>query len=128
MTADGRSVTDRVAAEVQRLAAATAGAGGYGCVGAVVGATYPAELKALREAMPAAPLLVPGYGSQGGTAADVTGAFDSEGLGAVVNSSRAINFAFAAEPYAAEFGPTRWQQASAAAAHAMIEDLRIVAL
>ena len=124
VTADGRSVTDRVAAEVQRLAAATAGAGGYGCVGAVVGATYPAELVALRAAMPAAPLLVPGYGSQGGTAANVAGAFDSEGLGAVVNSSRAINFAFAAEPYAAEFGPARWQRASAAAARVMIEDLR----
>ena len=121
---DGRTVTQRVAAEIERLAAETLGEGGYGCVGAVVGATYPAELSELRAAMPSAPLLVPGYGSQGGTAADVAGAFDADGLGGLVNSSRAINFAFSAEPYAAEFGPARWQAASAAAARAMVEDLR----
>ena len=126
VTEDGRSVTDRVAAEVERLAAATAGACGYGCVGAVVGATYPAELGALRTALPHAPLLVPGYGSQGGTAADVAGAFDAAGAGALVNSSRAVNFAFAREPYATEFGPDRWQAASAAAARAMVEDLRAI--
>ena len=121
---DGRSVTDRVAAEIERLAAGTAGESDYGCVGAVVGATYPDELAALRSAMPHAPLLVPGYGSQGGTAADVAGAFDGNGGGALVNSSRAVNFAFGREPYASEFGPARWQAASAAAARAMVEDLR----
>ncbi|QDT17588.1 orotidine-5'-phosphate decarboxylase [Alienimonas californiensis] len=124
VTQDGRSVTQRVAAEIDRLSQETVGEGGYGIVGAVVGATYPAELAELRAAMPSAPLLVPGYGSQGGTAADVAGAFDGAGLGALVNSSRAVNFAFAAEPYAAEFGPTRWQQASAAAARAMVDDLK----
>ena len=93
----------------------------------MVGATYPDELRALRSATPAAPLLVPGYGSQGGTAADVAGAFDADGTGALVNSSRAVNVAFAADPYAAEFGPDRWQAASAAAARAMIEDLRAAA-
>ena len=124
VTQDGRTVTDRVAAEVERLAAETAGEGGYGCVGAVVGATYPAELAALRAAMPHAPLLVPGYGSQGGTAADVAGAFDPGGLGALVNSSRAVNFAFGREPYAGEFGPDRWAEASAAAARDMVRDLR----
>ncbi|MEZ6147841.1 MAG: hypothetical protein R3B91_20905 [Planctomycetaceae bacterium] len=60
----------------------------YGSIGAVVGATYPEELSQLRDLMPHVPLLVPGYGSQGGAAADVVGAFDVEGLGAVVNSSR----------------------------------------
>ena len=121
---DGRSVTDRVAAEIERLAGEAVGKSGYGCVGAVVGATYPAELAALRSAMPHAPLLVPGYGSQGGTAADVAGAFNASGAGALVNSSRAVNFAFGREPYASEFGPARWRAASAAAARAMVEDLR----
>ncbi len=120
VTQDGRSVTQRVAEEIERLADATRGECGYGCVGAVVGATYAADLGELRAAMPSAPLLVPGYGSQGGTAADVAGAFDGDGLGAVVNSSRAINFAFSSDAYAAEFGPTRWQAASAAAARAMV--------
>ncbi len=67
---------------------------GYSSVGAVVGATYPEQLAELRERMPQAPFLVPGYGAQGATAADVVAAFDSQGLGAVVNSSRGIIFAY----------------------------------
>ena len=95
----------------------------YGPIGAVVGATCPEELVELRETMPHVPFLVPGYGSQGGTAADVAAAFDANGLGAVVNSSRAINFAHSREPYAEQFGETRWQEAVDAATRAMIADL-----
>jgi orotidine-5'-phosphate decarboxylase len=40
------------------------------CVGAVVGATYPEEMKYLRTLMPHIPFLIPGFGAQGGTAAD----------------------------------------------------------
>lgn len=96
----------------------------YGSVGAVVGATWPEELKQLRDRMPHTPLLVPGYGSQGGTAADVAGAFDGRGLGGVINSSRGINFAHRKEPFATEFGEVRWRDAVAAATRQMIEDLR----
>ena len=67
---------------------------GYSSVGAVVGATYPAEIKKLREIMPNAFFLIPGYGAQGGSAEDVKFAFDAEGLGAIVNSSRGINYAY----------------------------------
>ncbi len=67
---------------------------GYSSVGAVVGATYPEQLAELRERMPQAPFLVPGYGAQGATAPDVAAAFDDQGLGAVVNSSRGIIFAY----------------------------------
>ncbi len=63
---------------------------GYSGVGAVVGATYPAQLKELRECLPKTFFLVPGYGAQGGGAKDVLPAFDKNGLGAVVNSSRGI--------------------------------------
>jgi len=70
------------------------GESGYSSVGAVVGATYPKELQKLRKLMPATPLLVPGYGAQGGGAEDVAAAFDKDGLGAVVNSSRGIIFAY----------------------------------
>ena len=59
-------------------------------VGAVVGATHPEEGKALRKRMPHTFFLVPGYGAQGGTAADVRGMFDADGSGAIVNSSRGI--------------------------------------
>ena len=81
------------------------------------------ELAELRAQMPHAPLLVPGYGSQGGTAADVAAAFDDEGLGAVVNSSRGIIFAYRKGPNAERFGPDRWEDAVAAATHDMIADL-----
>jgi orotidine-5'-phosphate decarboxylase len=67
---------------------------GYSAVGAVVGATYPRQLAELRKAMPTTFFLVPGYGAQGGTAADVAAAFDQRGLGAVVNSSRGIIAAY----------------------------------
>ena len=67
---------------------------GYSPLGIVAGATYPSELKELRKLLPHTFFLVPGYGAQGGKAADVTGAFDSEGLGALVNSSRGILFAY----------------------------------
>lgn len=57
---------------------------------AVVGATYPEEMKRLREIMDTTYFLVPGYGAQGGTADDVVYAFDKNGLGAIINSSRGI--------------------------------------
>ena len=63
---------------------------GYSGVGAVVGATYPAQLTELRQALPHTFFLVPGYGAQGGGAEGVAGAFDQNGLGAIINSSRGI--------------------------------------
>ena len=74
--------------------------------------------------MPHTPLLVPGYGSQGGTSADAAAAFDEQGLGAVVNSSRGIIFAYAKGRFAEEYGEARWQDAVQAATEAMIADLR----
>lgn len=70
---------------------------GYSGVGAVVGATYPQQLKSLRSKLPHTLFLVPGYGAQGGGAADVAGAFDEKGLGAIINSSRAIMCAYKKE-------------------------------
>lgn len=75
---------------------------GYSGVGAVVGATYPAQLTELREALPHTYFLVPGYGAQGGGAKDVAGAFDKDGLGAIVNSSRGILCAWQKENCAPE--------------------------
>ncbi len=114
-----------VAEYVERKAAETIGQCGYGIIGAVVGATYPRQLSELREAMPHAWFLVPGFGSQGGTAADVAGAFDSQGLGAIVNNSRGIIFAHLCKPYRESFGESRWQAAVEAATREMIEQLRM---
>jgi orotidine-5'-phosphate decarboxylase len=83
-----------VAAAVEDWNAAGIGACGFGDVGAVVGATHPAELAELRAELPAVWFLVPGYGAQGGSANDIVAAFRADGLGAVVNSSRGITFPF----------------------------------
>jgi len=70
------------------------GACGLGDVGAVVAATYPTELATLRKLMPEVIFLVPGFGAQGGTAADVAPAFRPDGLGALISSSRGILYPF----------------------------------
>jgi len=120
----GRTIYEHVAAWVEEEAARTADGTGYGSCGAVVGATYPDQLAELRSAMPHAWLLIPGYGSQGGTAADVAAGFDEQGCGAVVNNSRGIIFAHSTKAYAQKYGEARWQTAVEAAACEMIEQLR----
>jgi orotidine-5'-phosphate decarboxylase len=121
---DGMTGYQAVADVVETLAARSVDADGFGSVGAVVGATYPAELVELRQRMPHVPLLIPGYGSQGGTAADVLPAFRADGLGAVVNNSRGINFAYRTGRYAEDYGEARWEGAIEAATRSMIADLR----
>jgi orotidine-5'-phosphate decarboxylase len=124
LVAEGRPVYRHVAQHVEDLAVRTVGACGYGAVGAVVGATYPAQLAELRAAMPHTWFLVPGYGSQGGTAADVAAAFDQAGRGAIVNNSRGIIFAHSLRPYSERFGGGQWQRAVEAATRDMIDQLR----
>jgi len=72
---------------------------GYSLLGAVVGATFPAQAEKLRKIMPEAIFLVPGYGAQGGTAKDVKACFDENGRGALVNSSRSIIYAYKEMPH-----------------------------
>jgi orotidine-5'-phosphate decarboxylase len=120
---DGEPIYRRVAAHVEQLAAAHLGECGYGAVGAVVGATYPEQLVELRQAMPHTWFLVPGYGSQGGKAADVVGALAANGLGAIVNNSRHIIFAHERPEYRQRFGAARWQEAVDSATRRMIDEL-----
>jgi len=124
IVADGRPLYRHVADYVESLAAETAGSGGYGSVGAVIGATYPQQLAELRQAMPHTWLLIPGFGAQGGSAKDCAAAFDQHGLGAIVNNSRGIIFAHSRPEYRDRFGPARWQQAVEAATLDMIAQLR----
>ena len=91
---DGRKVYERMAELVNEWGADTVGEYGYTSVGAVVGATYPEEAKALRQIMKNVYFLVPGYGAQGGSAKDVQYSFNDDGLGAIVNSSRGIMCAY----------------------------------
>lgn len=92
--AEKMSISELVAHFVDSWGALDLGEDEYGFVGAVVGATFPKELKKLRKIMPNSILLIPGFGAQGGGKNDVAGAFDDNGLGAIVNSSRGIIFAY----------------------------------
>jgi orotidine-5'-phosphate decarboxylase len=100
------------------------GASGWSSVGAVVGATHPRELAALRARLPRTPFLVPGYGAQGGTAADVAAAFGTDGSGGVVSSSRGVIFAYRSGPGKERHGEARWERAVEEAAVALRDDLR----
>ncbi len=95
----------------------------YSYVGAVVGATYPQMGKILRELMPKAYILVPGYGAQGGKAEDLVHYFNKDGLGAIVNSSRGIIAAYKQKGYEC-FGEQAYADASRQAVIDMREDLR----
>jgi orotidine-5'-phosphate decarboxylase len=118
----GHPLYERMADLVQRWGQGTEGKRGYQAVGAVVGATYPAEAARLRLLMPKTYFLVPGYGAQGGRAADVQACFNADGYGAIVNSSRAILYAYRQQAHRA-FGEERFPEASRAALLAMKEEL-----
>jgi orotidine-5'-phosphate decarboxylase len=115
-TSPARPLYQYVGAAVAAWTRENLGACGLGDVGAVVGATYPAELAMLRNLLPETIFLVPGFGAQGGTAADVAPAFRSDGLGALVSSSRGVLFPF--EP-----DEPRWEARIEEAARAAIAAL-----
>ena len=121
LVVDGRPIYRHVAEYVESLNTLHFASNGYGNIGAVVGATWPEQLAELRCLMPRTWFLVPGYGSQGGSAHDVTGAFDTNGLGALVNNSRGIIFAHKTGPFAGKF--SQWEDAVRAATEDMIARL-----
>lgn len=87
---DGATVYEQMGRMCEGWGEELPGEYGYSGVGAVVGATYPDQLAEMRQKAPHTFFLVPGYGAQGGGAQDAKNAFDSNGLGAVINSSRGI--------------------------------------
>ncbi len=99
LVVEGKKIYEKVAEMVENLSKKYIGEYGYSSIGAVVGATYPAETKKIRSLMPSSYFLVPGYGAQGGTADDVVHSFNEEGLGAIINSSRGILFAYKDEKW-----------------------------
>jgi len=91
--ADGRTVAESVAEMVAAIGDDFVGRRGYSALGAVVGATKPADAARLREIMPRQIFLVPGYGAQGGGVDDVRACFDADGGGAIVTASRSVIYA-----------------------------------
>jgi orotidine-5'-phosphate decarboxylase len=106
-------VADDLAAWLTAAGAARAGADGLSNVGAVVGATHPGALAEHRAKLPHAWLLVPGFGAQGGTAADVRPAARPDGLGALIVSARGATFPDRPDP-AYDADPTAWIRARVA--------------
>ncbi len=94
----------------------------YSYVGAVVGATYPEQGRALRRIMPRTLILVPGYGAQGGKGADLAYFFNEDGLGALINSSRGIIAAYQQERYG-KYGGEGYGEAARAAVLDMKQDI-----
>jgi orotidine-5'-phosphate decarboxylase len=119
---EGNRPLYEIVAEKVAQWAQTAMGSDYSNVGAVVGATYPEVGKALRKIMPKSYILVPGYGAQGGKGADLAPFFNSDGLGAIVNSSRGIIAAYKSAPYA-KYGSRAYGDAARAAVLNMKEDI-----
>ncbi len=92
--ADGRTVYECMGDMVAGWGKDLIGTYGYSAVGAVVGATHPAEAKILRERLGSTFFLIPGYGAQGGNAEMLKNCFDKNGLGGIVNNSRGILCAY----------------------------------
>jgi orotidine-5'-phosphate decarboxylase len=114
--ADGRTWSEMLADRLHEVAT-THAMGGVSLVGAVVGATQPHTMASIRRRLPESIFLLPGYGTQGGTAETAAAAFAEDTPGAVVSASRSVLYA---KPEAGE----DWQQAVARAAKEMRDDLQ----
>ncbi len=90
----------------------------YSQLGAVTGATFSGAAEKLRELMPKSYLLVPGYGAQGAGPEDVIPFFNEDGLGALINASRSIIFAYEKDTY-----PDQHQWAARQAVEQMRTDI-----
>lgn len=120
MVAGDRLVYKVMGDLTQRLGKGTEGKYGFTAAGAVVGATYPSDMRDLRKRLEHTFFLVPGYGAQGGTAEDVQYAFNKMGHGAIVNASRSITCAW----QKTGGDGTDYQEAARNAAIAMRDDIK----
>jgi orotidine-5'-phosphate decarboxylase len=100
--ADGRPLWQHVASLVDAWGADHVGTCGLSSVGAVVGATFPAEVAEARRLLPRSILLLPGVGAQGGQAEDLGPAFSAGPASALVSVSRSVIYADAPAKAAAE--------------------------
>jgi len=107
--ADGTTWHEAVARLVAAWGADGVGSSGLSDVGAVVGATAPEHLGALRALMPHQPLLIPGVGAQGGRPEDLGPAFGGRRAAAIVAASRSILYADDARAAAEELRARLWE-------------------
>jgi orotidine-5'-phosphate decarboxylase len=104
--ADGQKMFEKLAEVVGEIAnkPQRIGSSGYSNVGMVVGGTSPEETTALRRKYDNVWFLVPGYGSQGASAADCVRFCKPDGAGALINASRSIIYAYEKPQYKEQFG------------------------
>lgn len=121
---NGKRFFEHVGEQVASWASAERliGKSGFSCVGMVVGATKPDDLELLRQRYPKMLFLVPGYGAQGGTAADCARGFNADGLGSLVSASRALIYAYDRPEYIEMFGGD-WEASVRRAAEDMKKEL-----
>jgi len=93
----GRPLYETVAQTIRELGECLTGESGYSSIGAVIGATFPEDARCLRALLPRAFVLVTGYGAQGASPEGAAACFNTDGLGAIVNSSRGITYSFGNE-------------------------------
>ena len=97
LEATGRPLYESIAQTIRDFGDGLVGESGYSSIGPVIGATFPDTAARLRALLPRAFILVTGYGAQGASAEGVAACFNTDGLGAIVNSSRAITYSFGNE-------------------------------
>jgi len=120
---NGKTVYEHVASLVEKWGEDLRGKYGYSSVAAVVGATYPEQLKEIREKAPHTYFLIPGYGAQGGKAEDIALGFDKNGLGGIVNASRSLMCAYKSDKWKEKYVEAEYGKATRAEALEMKEVL-----
>ena len=120
---NGEELYTKVAKLVENWGEELRGEYGYSSVGGVVGATYPEQIESLRKIAPHTFFLIPGYGAQGGKANDIAKAFDSNGIGGIVNSSRGLMCAYKSELWKEKYSEDEFEKATRAEALRMKGDL-----
>lgn len=109
---NGKKVYEQVATLVEQWGKELIGKNGYSSISAVVGATYPEQLKELRKLAPHTFFLIPGYGAQGGKAEDIALGFDKNGLGGIVNATRSLMGAYKSEIWKDKFPEEQYADAT----------------
>ena len=120
---NGNKVYEQVVSLVEKWGEDLRGEYGYSSISAVVGATYPEQLKELREKAPHTFFLIPGYGAQGGKAEDITLGFDKNGIGGIVNASRSLMTAYKSDLWKDKFTEEEYAKATRAEAIRMRDEL-----
>lgn len=119
---NGITIYEKVAELVNSWGEDLVGEYGYSSVGAVVGATYPIQIKELREIMPKTYFLIPGYGAQGGKAEDIALGF-KDGIGGIVNASRSLMSAYKSDRWKDKYSEKEFGKATRAEAIRMRDEL-----